>query len=71
MKNIRTISINHSTESGKRVKINLVKKDGEYRWISDDGDCEVTGKTVADACNNARLAWAGSNWDLRGSSLNF
>ena len=69
-KAIRTITINHSTEKA-RVKINLIKKDGEYRWVSADGDCEVSGKSVGEACNAARRAWAGGGWDLKGKSLNF
>jgi hypothetical protein len=83
MKAIRTISIisGRPEDSGKRIKVGLFKSGEVYRWFGGDvgespkpaneQDTEVSGATVAEACENARRAWAGSNWGLRAKSLNF
>jgi hypothetical protein len=71
MKVIRTASILHNDSSfpgphfGKRVKLNLIRENGEYRWYCESGeDTEVSGSTVAAACDAARASWSGV-WDFQ------
>jgi len=83
MKAIRIISIisGRPEDSGKRIKVGLFRSGEVYRWFggtpgespkpSNEQDTEVSGASVAKACENARRAWAGSGWGLRGNSLDF
>ena len=82
-KAVRVISIisGRPEDSGKRLKLGLFNDGGTYRWYGGnpgespkpcrEQDSEVSGDTIAEACANARQAWAGSAWGLRAKSLNF
>ena len=80
MKAIRTISVvsGRPEDSGKRIKVGLFRGfDRMYRWYGGNPgdqpqpipaqDSEVSGHTVAQACAEARRAWAGSAWGARAS----
>ena len=83
MKALRIITIisGRPEDAGKRIKVGLFKSGEGFRWFGgtpgesprpvSEQDTEVSGKSVNEACEIARKAWAGSNWGLVGKSLNF
>ena len=68
---IKTASINHNEQNNVRVTLYLLPDDkAGYRWWTQHNeDTDVTGKTVADACDNAQDVWAGAAWDLQADWL--
>ena len=67
-KAIRIATINHNDQEGVRVRLELHKDKDAYRWYTGTGeDTEVSGKTVAKACEAAHASWnyCQSPWGFR------
>lgn len=57
----------HKTPNHRRVRLELHKTNGEYRWFNDAGqECGIAdAQTVYDAEINAIQAWGADIWDFQ------
>lgn len=46
-----------ATTGGNQIEL-VQDRDGRFRWHAAEGDTEVSGATVAEACERAQAAWA-------------